>query len=405
MSEKFADRIDVHQNGLKLVQQHELLENSRMLPDNKRLIWDFVNYCKVDPKIGDSRTIKYMYTLRRISELVDKPFRQMDRQDIIKLLAKLQEMKSVKGRPFSPNSLQEFRKTISKFWRWFYFDEYYGEAPPPVKGMRVGVPKETGEPEVYTKEEIQKIIQGMGSPRDKAFFSCLYDLQCRVGELLTRRMRHVRFTDEGDIQMLIEAEKTRIRHWETLFESVSALTTWLRLHPVPDYPNAPLWTMKRHHAVLPLTYAAARKHFLTVCRRDGIWKGRPNKMHMLRKSKATHDLADGVPITYIESRGSWAKGSKALRDCYLSVIQKDKDQAYRKKYDMESTSQTQKTSLRRCSRCDSVVEFDAKFCVRCGMPVDLKVALEIRKLDLGKLVDSEVLSDMVKRHVSEEAKD
>ena len=52
----------------------------------------------------------------------------------------------------------------------------------------------------------------------------------------------------------------------------------------------------------------------------------------MRKSKATHDLADGVP--YIENRGSWAKGSKALRDVYLFVSQQDKDNAYRRKYNM-----------------------------------------------------------------------
>ena len=122
------------------------------------------------------------------------------------------------------------------------------------------------EPETYTKDGIRAIIQGMTSPRNKAFFAVLYDLECRVGELLSRQIRHVRHTDSGDVQILVEAEKNKNTHWETLFESVPEFTTWLRLHPAPETLNAPLWTMLKVDAsgsrtIEPLTYAKCARFF------------------------------------------------------------------------------------------------------------------------------------------------
>lgn len=400
--------IDIHRYGERLKQQEELLAASRMQPSNKRLVADFLNWCKVDPKIGDARLIRYVYCLRRIGELSDKPFKLMVEKDIAALLARLHELKSPKGTPLSSGTLQEFRKAISKFWRWLYFDEYHGEAPPMIRRMRGGAAQGRREPEIYSEEEIRQIIAAMTNARNRAFFSCLYDLQCRVGELLSRRTEHVRFTDEGDVQILIEADKTKTRHWETLFESVPAFTTWMRLHPLPDEPHAPLWTVLKVNArgervVTHLRYGTARKLFLTACQRAGIRRGKPNRMHMFRKSKATHDLAAGVPITYIESRGSWSKGSRALQDCYLAVIQKDKDNAYRRRYGMQANNGTQaRRELRRCNRCQSVIDDESRYCPRCGFPIDGTAASAQNQLDLASLVDADLLSEMVKRYVLQE---
>ncbi len=244
MEQEFGP-IDVHRYGVKLAEQENLLVAAAIKPANKRLIHEFIDWCKVDPKIGEARIIRYAATLRRIAELVHKTFKRMTDRDIMALLARVQDLKTPRGRPLSPVTIGDYRKTISKFWRWLYFDEYFGEAPPPIRRMNVGVPRSRKEPEIFTKEEIQKIIHGMTSPRNKAFFACLYDLQCRVTELLSRQLTHVRHTDDGDIQILIEADKTATTHWETLFESVPYFTTWLRLHPVPEDPNAPLWTMQK----------------------------------------------------------------------------------------------------------------------------------------------------------------
>jgi|SRR3989338_1199736 len=399
---QFSDKIEVHNYRHKMELQKQLLSESTMLDTNKQLICDFFNFCKSQERIGDARLVKYLYTLRKIGEIADKPFRDVTDKDINEILTRLQEGNSVKGKPYSLHSLNDFRKSISKFWRWLYYDEYQGDAPPPVKRMKTKQSNGKHEPEIYTKDEIMAFLNGTTNVRDKAFFSCLYDLQCRVSELLSRQIRHMRYTESGDVQILIEADKTGNSHWETLFESVGNFTTWLRLHPLPNDPNAPLWTMRTQKTIKPLSYPAVRKVFHSTCKRQSL---RKLKIHTFRKSKATHDLADGVPITYIESRGSWSKGSKALQDCYLSIQQKDKDNAYKKKYGMPvNNDQNEAKELKRCSRCETFMDQDAKFCARCGMPKDMKTALEVQSLEtkLPELVDKNMLSELVKKIILEQ---
>ena len=402
MNLEFPERINIHGYDKKYEQQTRLLNNVDILPENKKLIWDFVDFCKVSPETSDAIIVKYMFNLRRLAEIIKKPFKEADEKDITAALARLQEHVTWKGKPYSPHSIAGFRKAISKFWRWLYYDEYKGDAPPPIRRIKISDKVGKKEPEIYSKDEIKDIVEGMTTIRDKAFFICLYDLQCRVSELLTRQIKHIRYTDDGNIEILIEADKTKNSHWEPLYESTSYFNTWIRLHQARDNPNAPLWTIRKGADLVPLSYPTARKVFHNACKRQNIKRIR---IHAFRKSKATHDLADGVPITYIESRGSWSKGSRALQDCYLLVQHKDKDNAYRKKYGMAVSNGTlQTTELKECVRCLAKVDSLSKFCSRCGMPLDKKTFIESKEME-GKLITSitpDMLSELVKRIVLQE---
>ena len=399
-----SDKIDVHGYGRDLELQADLLERSAVSEENKEVIKDFVNYCKTNPKMHEAITIKYSYVLRRIGELINKPFKEMNEHDINALIARLQGIRTDKNQPYSVWTMNDFRKTISKFWRWLYFDECGGDAPKPIKRFQIKESTGKKEPEIYTKAEIEKLINGTTNPRDRAFFSCIYDLGCRVSELLSRQIKHIRFTEDGEIEILIEAEKTSVSHYETIFESSPYFNIWLRMHPCPNNDNAPLWTMQRKKGdIEPLTYPAIRKTFLGICKRQSIRPGKKNIIHMIRKSKATHDMADGVPITYIESRGSWSKGSQALQNCYLSVQKNDKDNAYRKKYNLVKEEKKETTRLVSCRRCNMAMKTDDRFCVKCGLPADSKAFAEMqeakKKINLETLIDKDMLDELVKKAV------
>jgi len=405
--------IDVHQYDVSFERQRRFLRSSTMREENKRLIEDFIRFCQECDRVGLARVTHYCFALRRIAELTDKNFRDLTESDIIDILSKLKEYTFKRGDgvyTYSENTMFGFKKTISKFWRWLFFDQYQGEAPPQIKRLKFKM-KKGAEPVVYTREEIRKIIDGMPSLRDKAFFACLYDLQSREAELLSRQIKHVRYNEDGDIEILIEPTKTEntTPHWETLFESVSYFTTWMRLHPDPSNLDAPLWTARRYGSrnsttTIPVSYALARKIFITTCKKQGITK--PKRMHMFRKSKATHDMTDGVPIPYIESRGSWSKGSKALQECYLSISNQDKNKVYREKYNLAPNVKVEKTEMSRCHRCQFLIEAGAKFCARCGFPTDLKTAIEAKKIEkqATALIDEKMLSGLIKKYVIQELK-
>ena len=165
--------------------------------------------------------------------------------------------------------------------------------------------------------------------------------------------------------------------------------------------------MRTGSEIVPLKYVTARKVFLNACKRQGIRPGKRNPMHMFRRSKATHDMADGVPVNFIEARGSWSKGSRALQQCYISVQQRDKDNAYRKKYGVATAgAQERPTELTRCRRCECVMQASEKYCPRCGMPTSAKCLIDRDRVAkwTADLVDREMLSAMIKRIVREELK-
>lgn len=400
-------KIDLYQYDQQIIKQVKLLENANISPENRQTILNFINYCKSNPKINNARTIKYMYTLRRIGELAEKPFQQMDENDINKIIVKISETPSAKKnnkieKRLSSGTIDEFRKSISKFWRWMYNAGPRDQRPEPIRNMVIKTPKKHEEPEIFTRDEIKSIIDGTTNIRDKAFFACLYDLQCRVSELLSRQIKHIRVNENGDFQILIEADKTRTVHWEMLFESLPYFTTHLRMHPDISNPEAPLWCMKKtkYGILRHLSYPYARKIFLNIIKKKKIRAGKKSRIHMIRKSKATHDMLDGVPIPMIESRGSWVKGSSALHDCYLAVHQQDKNNAYRKKYNIPiETDENNKTELRICPRCQFTMNEDCKFCSRCGMPANLKIANEMQETQktTPDPLDIKNLTDIVKR--------
>ncbi len=130
---------------------------------------------------------------------------------------------------------------------------------------------------------------------------------------------------------------------------------------------------------------------------------------MLRKSKATHDIMDGVPLSVVESRGSWTKGSRAIHECYIAVHDEDKKNAYKKKYGIpyeNGNKNNEQLELKRCDRCQSILENSSKFCSRCGFCTD-KTMRELKKQvneATTSLVDKDMLSDMIKKIVLEEMK-
>jgi integrase/ribosomal protein L40E len=446
------EKIDVHRYAERLAEQPELLMKENMLSENRQAITEFIDFCKVNPKIGEGRLIKLYYMLRKIGSACDKPFRQMDEKDVLRMIAKLQDLKTmprnhqalirridglsnklpgargkdakkiaakidslksemdaIKPRPLSDGTKTDLRKAVVQFWRWLYYDQYYGDKPPMVRRICTSCLQAGGEPEIYTKDEVEKIIAGMRSPRDKAFFSCLYDLGCRVSELLSRQIRHIDYSKNGEIRILIEADKTRKTHWEPLYESVQHFVTWMHTHPNPKDQNAPIWTIRKldkngRSYIVPMSYATANKMFDSAISKEGIKTNRKAIMHMLRKSKATHDSDDGVPIQHIEKRGSWSKGSMALRQCYLSAQQKQKDDAYSRKYGLPTDEdEKQKTELKTCLRCSTPLGGRASFCTRCGHPVSMKVAVMQQFVNeaVPEAISKSQLSELVKQYITQ----
>src|SRR3990170_8862810 len=110
--------------------------------------------------------------------------------------------------------------------------------------------------EILTEDDIKKLVESANNLRDKAFILVLYESGCRIGEILSLRIRNVQFDDYG--AALIVSGKTGDRRVR-IIASAPKLCSWLDNHPLREDIDSPLWvtlgTRDRNEA---FSYGAAK---------------------------------------------------------------------------------------------------------------------------------------------------
>ena len=53
--------------------------------------------------------------------------------------------------------------------------------------------------ELLTEEEVKRLAEAAENPRDRDFILTLYESGCRVGELISLRLKHVQFDNYGAV--------------------------------------------------------------------------------------------------------------------------------------------------------------------------------------------------------------
>ena len=85
--------------------------------------------------------------------------------------------------------------------------------------------------EILTEEEVNILINSTINIRDKAVISILSDSGCRVGELISLRLRDIKFNEnDNTIRLLIETGKTGGRSL-ILIPSVPFLSNYINSIP------------------------------------------------------------------------------------------------------------------------------------------------------------------------------
>ncbi|RLI25385.1 hypothetical protein DRO58_06455 [Candidatus Bathyarchaeota archaeon] len=209
-----------------------------------------------------ARILKYLETLIKIAKLLGKPFSEARKEDIVEVVRKIEES------DYSEWTKHDYKVILRIFYRWLRRSEEY---PEEVRWIKVKRGKLSKLPEeLLTVEDVRRLVDAADNLRDKAFVLVLYESGCRIGELLTLRLRHVRFDEYGAI--LIVNGKTGMRRVRLIF-STPKLNQWVENHPLKDDPNAPLWvTLGTNSRFRPLSYQSARCLLKRLAHKAGIKK-------------------------------------------------------------------------------------------------------------------------------------
>jgi site-specific recombinase XerD/ribosomal protein L40E len=336
--------------------------------ENAKTFLKFENSCYAEG-LGKERIRKYEYFMRYISNFLGKSYETATREDIENVARRLEES------DYSEWTKYDFRVALKKFWKWLRKTE--DSYPPEVRWIKnriknsdVRLPEE-----ILTEEEIKRLIDSCTNLRDRVFISFLYESGCRIGEMLSIKMKNIEFDEYGAVARVHgKTGSRRIR----LINSVPYLTKWMIDHPRKDDPEAAFFTrlVLRTEKVGALHHASALKLLTTVARRAGI-KKRVNP-HSFRHARATH-LANWMTDVQMCLYFGWEIGSDMPRTyCHLSG--KDLDDTILRIHG-KAKNEERKDPLepKVCGRCQMQNPADAPICGRCGLPFNEKMAMEVEK--------------------------
>ena len=364
---------------------------------NRNAILDFSDHC-FSEGLSPRRVLKYLYTLKTIALRFPKDFRKAMRIDIERLVRQIERSN------YSEWTKHDYRVTLKKFFRWLRKTEEY---PPEVKWLRSTMRNNRTKlpEEILTQEEIRAMIVAAPTVRDKAFIGALYESGCRIGEMMSLRIRHLQQHEHG-FQITVEG-KTGSRRL-LIIACAPHITAWLNDHPTRQNPGAPVWIRADYHTK-ELSYGRISDILRSVAKRAGIRKA--VNPHNFRHSRATH-LANHLTEAQMNEYFGWVQGSD-MASRYVHLSGRDINNALLKLNRIaipEEDKQAQKFALMTCPRCSLNNPPGNKFCSRCGMVLDEDEArgLQQRSLGLGKagevldvLVNDEEFRSMLDRKIME----
>ncbi len=346
--------------------------------------------------IGHARILRYLDDLPKLARMLDKDFQDVTADDLRRVLHELEEGDLAEA------SKTEFRKTIKVFYRWLNGGERYPECVEWIKTTDKRNNNKLPE-ELLTEEEVKRMISVAWTPRDRAIISLLWESGCRVGELLTMRIKNVSF--EENLTRIAIHGKTGARR-VPLLDSTPYLAEWLENHPQREDSDAFLWvgigTVGRGQY---LKYPALRKMLVQVAKKADV-KKKVNP-HNFRHSRATF-LANHLTEAQMNQYLGWVRGSD-MPATYVHLSGRDVDDAILKMRGLKSKEEEVKSTLapKKCPRCDLVNKATGKFCNRCGAILDVQTAVamqdEIEGLDekFSTLLQDEDVQKLLMRKMVE----
>jgi len=228
---------------------------------DKQLILEFYKD-SVARGLSITRNIKYLILLSQLSRMLKVGFKNAGKAHIKDLIVGIEQSK------YSDWSKKDYKVAIKRFYKWLKGkDEEY---PEEVKWIKTGFrnSKHKLPEELLNEEEINKLAEQATHPRDKAFVQILYESGCRIGELLTVRIKNVNFDEYGaTLRVTGKTGDRRVR----IVASAPSLAGWLDIHPKRNDPDAPLWLSRASKTnLLPFNYSTANVLLRRLAGKAGI---------------------------------------------------------------------------------------------------------------------------------------
>ena len=333
---------DVHNYQQVLDSSLKRVENLSV--NNQKAIKEFVKNCELE-EISTGRIAKYVIQLMNIAKWLDKDFDKADMKDIENLVLQLRK------HDYTEWTMKDYKVAIKKFYRFLKKEELISWIKTTMKkNKNDNLPNE-----VYTQEEVEKLIETEDNPKDKCLISLLYESGCRISELLNIKIKDINF--EQDYALINVMGKTGNRTIP-ISKSVALLKTWLNYHEDKGNKEAYLFDYQYFVVLHKL------KMLFIKAKID-----KPFNPHQFRHSRAT-ELAQNLTEAQMKQFFGWTQSSN-MASVYVHLTGRDL---------IPKLITENKT--RKCYKCGFENPVDLKFCSSCLMLLDSKEYKEKSKHEI-----------------------
>lgn len=380
--------------GKRLEKQYQLLERANTTDWNKRTIRWFVEHYK---PVSDNRKDKYIRCLREISVLLGKDFREMNKEDVGRLVQSLEKRFPEEW------TFVDCKKILKTFFRFYVDDitdkedkrdEYLRLAPVlrTVNKIETAYRKHKEKRLIIlTKEEIEKLFKAASNTvRELAIVTFAYHTAARPSEFVGMAVGDFEMNGEGTIYFTVSGKTgTRRLPLEADETANQILLDWLNQHPRGSDKDAFLWLNSGGERLSPAAL------FLMLSRLSGKAGIKPVAPKLLRKAKLSHMADDGYNAYQIKKYAGHRKIETAM--FYVELSQKGFEEAIKKKYGREDRKQAL-LQPKKCWKCGCVNRPFHTRCAKCGKLLDQEEALKDLK-EKSDLIASVMPQELVDRLV------
>jgi integrase len=317
---------------------------------------------------GYGRVAKVVYCIRFLARWLGKPFREATKDDLIALIGELET------KDYAEYTKYDFKIVLKMFYKWLKGnDEVF---PPEISWLKPRLKNEAHKlpEELLTEDDVLKIASAANTIRDKAFIMVLYESGCRIGEILSLRLKNIQFDQYGAILRVTgKTGDRRVR----IVSAAPILTAWLDIHPRKNEPESALWPQTATNYSNPnkyLRHSSVQVLIKRLAKKAGIRKR--IHAHLFRHSRATL-LANKLTESQMKEFFGWTQGSD-MAATYVHLSGRDVDSALLQTYALKERPQEEaaKINVKTCPRCKERNSVAQSFCGRCGNPLDERQLIE-----------------------------
>lgn len=304
---------------------------------------------------------------------VNKKFKDMKKEDIENFVSSRGE--------WQPKTWSTAGAYIKFFFKWLYNTDEY---PAMVKWIKTSIKNKNRKlpSDLLTKDEIKMMVETADNPRDKAFIMVLYESACRIGEIVSLKIKDVTFDQYGCTIMV--NGKTGMRRIR-LIESNSDLIMWINNHPKNQNRDAPLFSQLNKGYGKEFNHNLAYKIITNLAQRSGIKKH--VHPHLFRHSRLTI-LAKDFTESELKIIAGWT-GSSNMAGVYVHLSGGDIERKILQKNGLLNTVEDPGKDTfkpKKCQRCQEINPNTARFCHVCGMSLDIEITPLLSERDIEKKI-------------------